>query len=508
MSFINIFGGTTVQPALISYLSINPFTANVTLSWPSQFQDVNNVVANIIDINPSVGGLSITMPDATQTSVGQTVIFNNVGNQTVSILNNTGGGITTIAMGSIYYIYLIDNTTVAGTWRVIPFGLAVGSVVTSVAAVSATTPALTIAGSPITSTGTFTFTLDADLVALDSFAAGTGIAVRTGAGTWALRSIVAGTGTTITNGNGVGGNPQIAVNTNLTLSNLTVGNLNLTGNTISSTSGVINIFPAAGQSLLLGSNVSHVTIDTNNNITNVNAITATTGNITTINSTTGNFGNLSIAANTILSTSGVINIFPVAGQSLLLGSNASPVTIDTNDNITNVNKITAVTGMFGFLSNSGSTISSTLGAINIFPAAGASLLLGSNASHVTIDTNNNITNVNTITAANYIATTSISATFSFAPIARAWVYFNGTTGVITNSFNVTSVTVNSTGSFTVNLTNPAPYVNYIVTGSTFAVPTLTILQLGAISTTNFILLTFNASNVATTPGAVSAVAFW
>jgi hypothetical protein len=54
-------------------------------------------------------------------------------------------------------------------------------------------------------------------------------------------------------------------------------------------------------------------------------------------------------------------------------------------------------------------------------------------------------------------------------IAKAWVNFQGgqgtTAGVINNSFNVSSVTVNSAGNFTINFTTAMPNANYVMCGS-------------------------------------------
>jgi hypothetical protein len=55
-------------------------------------------------------------------------------------------------------------------------------------------------------------------------------------------------------------------------------------------------------------------------------------------------------------------------------------------------------------------------------------------------------------------------------IAKAWVNFNGTTspGTIRSSYNVSSVTKNGTGDYTVNFTTPMADANYSanVTGAT------------------------------------------
>jgi hypothetical protein len=50
-------------------------------------------------------------------------------------------------------------------------------------------------------------------------------------------------------------------------------------------------------------------------------------------------------------------------------------------------------------------------------------------------------------------------------IAKAWVFFNGAaTPVINGSFNVSSVTYNSTGNYTINYTTAMPNSNYSVLG--------------------------------------------
>jgi len=51
-------------------------------------------------------------------------------------------------------------------------------------------------------------------------------------------------------------------------------------------------------------------------------------------------------------------------------------------------------------------------------------------------------------------------------VCRAWVNFNGTgTVAIRTSFNVTSITDNNTGDYTVNFTTAISDANYAVTGS-------------------------------------------
>lgn len=49
-------------------------------------------------------------------------------------------------------------------------------------------------------------------------------------------------------------------------------------------------------------------------------------------------------------------------------------------------------------------------------------------------------------------------------IAKAWVNFNGTNGAVTSSFNVSSVSNNGSGLFTINFTTAMPDANYASAG--------------------------------------------
>ena len=49
-------------------------------------------------------------------------------------------------------------------------------------------------------------------------------------------------------------------------------------------------------------------------------------------------------------------------------------------------------------------------------------------------------------------------------IAKAWVNFAGASGTVNGSFNVSSVTRNSTGDYSINFTTAMPNANYAVSG--------------------------------------------
>ena len=116
MTFTQVFGGTTIYPSGVSYRAI-PLSANQTLAWPVETATSANVVAQIMDVTPSVGSLSIIMPPANEVSVGETALFFNAGSFAFTVKDNGGNTIVSIAPGLSYQVYLIGNSTVNGTWR-------------------------------------------------------------------------------------------------------------------------------------------------------------------------------------------------------------------------------------------------------------------------------------------------------------------------------------------------------------------------------------------------------
>jgi hypothetical protein len=125
-AFTNTFGGTNIYPADVSYRAVS-LTANVVLSWPTEMATNTDVVASIMDVTPSAGSLTITMPPADQVSVGQTTLIFNAGSFSFVVLDNDGNTIQSIAPGLAWQLYLTDNTTNQGTWRQVQYGVGTSS---------------------------------------------------------------------------------------------------------------------------------------------------------------------------------------------------------------------------------------------------------------------------------------------------------------------------------------------------------------------------------------------
>jgi hypothetical protein len=359
MSYIQTFGGGTVQSSNTSYSPYDLTAGNLVLFWPSQFQDTPNVVYDFMNITSGVGGRTLRLPDATQTSVGTSFVINNIGGQSIQILNGSSVAIVTINGGAIFEFYLTSNTTVGGLYSTVPFGGGAAGVIslTSVQPPSG----ITINQNATTGAIVQTFTLNSDLLALENLAT-TGYSVRTAPSTWATRSFVTGANMVITNSDGVAGNTTIALSPALNgLTAITVGNINLTNNVISGTQLNQNIVitPAGTGEIQSSGNIN---IQSANQLKFFNAAnTFYTGLIG---------GNA--AGNT---TYTLPTTFPAANGYVLSSTTAgitSWISAVTNPGATTVNAIAKYSNTVGQITNSG----------------------------VLIDNANNITGANSVTAGN------------------------------------------------------------------------------------------------------------
>lgn len=130
-SFTNVFGGTAVQPSQVSYAAYT-IPPNLVLFWPSTGVETDSVVADNIDIITTAANATVTMPDATQVSTGQTVLFSNLGTNAFSVLDFDGNVIASVPVANVNQnnwirILLTDNSTQAGVWHVAQLGATTGA---------------------------------------------------------------------------------------------------------------------------------------------------------------------------------------------------------------------------------------------------------------------------------------------------------------------------------------------------------------------------------------------
>lgn len=118
---INVFGEGAVQTAYVGYKSYN-LTADTVLYWPSSYLDTPNTTAAYIHIETAAADLKLTLPDATEVSVGQNMIISNTSVNDVDLYDNEGDFLGELETGKTYYYILSDNSTAGGTWLRITFG--------------------------------------------------------------------------------------------------------------------------------------------------------------------------------------------------------------------------------------------------------------------------------------------------------------------------------------------------------------------------------------------------
>lgn len=128
--FTTTFGNSAVSPSQVAFAPYI-FATNQVFFWPQFAGGQTNVAARFMNMTATVASLNAAMPDATLVSTGYDVIINNVGSFDINIVNFIGGTIATVPAGKVYYLLISDNTTQAGTWQVIPFGVGTSSVVAS-----------------------------------------------------------------------------------------------------------------------------------------------------------------------------------------------------------------------------------------------------------------------------------------------------------------------------------------------------------------------------------------
>ena len=124
--YTDVFGGANIYPSEISYSEL-ALTADVTLSWPEETSTNTNLATRIIDVTAATASLSIFLPDAKKSGVGNTILFNNQGAQTFIVKNAGGTQIASIPTGTVWQIYLTSNTTTNGLWESLQFGATVSN---------------------------------------------------------------------------------------------------------------------------------------------------------------------------------------------------------------------------------------------------------------------------------------------------------------------------------------------------------------------------------------------
>ncbi len=124
-TYTDVFGGANIYPSEISYSQV-VLGEDIVLSWPDETSTSENLATRIMDV-ASGAGFSITLPDARKTGVGQTILFHNLGSFAFTVLDAGGVQVVSLTPGTVWQIYLTDNSTEAGDWTTLQYGASISA---------------------------------------------------------------------------------------------------------------------------------------------------------------------------------------------------------------------------------------------------------------------------------------------------------------------------------------------------------------------------------------------
>lgn len=122
-TYVSPFTGTVVTPTDVSYYPL-AFSTNQTLAWPTSVNSPEVPAARIMDCVASATNLIVMLPPADEGATGTDILFRNLGAFAFTVEDAEGGQSLVINPGEAKYVYLSDNTTVAGEWQNVTFGAA------------------------------------------------------------------------------------------------------------------------------------------------------------------------------------------------------------------------------------------------------------------------------------------------------------------------------------------------------------------------------------------------
>jgi len=250
-------------------------TANIQLDYPYSANTNNVTVTDVIDVSATALNLNIFLPDATLTNNGFSITFNNVGSNTFNIvLNDRVTTLTTIAQGAVVAIYLYDNSTINGSWRIIPFGggtnaISALTLTSSDNSIIVTNGVITPPGGTI---GVELPTIISSIQSLTNYVPGIVVVNPNNPLSWGVVALNSGSNITINNPDGSTGDPVIDLNDTITLTQITAGNIVINNDLITNTDsgGVLSITSNGTNSVL---NLNSVLVDAQGDISGVNNLT-------------------------------------------------------------------------------------------------------------------------------------------------------------------------------------------------------------------------------------------
>lgn len=123
MSFTNVFSNNELPPSDVGFASYT-LTTDTVFSWPSYLTEDTLVIADITELSAG-SGVAVSLPPANQVSVGEGFVLRNTGSIAINIVSYGLLGITVGSLNPGYavFFYTKDNTTQAGTWGSVHYGV-------------------------------------------------------------------------------------------------------------------------------------------------------------------------------------------------------------------------------------------------------------------------------------------------------------------------------------------------------------------------------------------------
>lgn len=123
-TYVSPFTGDVVQPTDVSYYELT-FSSNAELTWPGLTVPGGTTIpaSRIMECVAQSAGLEISLPPGNQGAVGTDILFRNLGANSFTVVDVNGGQGLVLAAGEAKYVYLTDNSTVAGVWGNVAFGV-------------------------------------------------------------------------------------------------------------------------------------------------------------------------------------------------------------------------------------------------------------------------------------------------------------------------------------------------------------------------------------------------
>lgn len=125
-TYTDVFGGSNIYAAELTYRAVT-LSADITLNWPDEASASSEFAAKIMDVTPGGAGFVITLPPANQASTGETILLSNKGSYSFTVKDASGVTVAALTSGTVYQLYLTDNSTAAGVWQAFQFGAAISS---------------------------------------------------------------------------------------------------------------------------------------------------------------------------------------------------------------------------------------------------------------------------------------------------------------------------------------------------------------------------------------------